>query len=197
MPMLTNPPAAIETIYPGIAPSQYRFFTIDGITTLEWLSPDIEPDPQNWPTDAQLEAAEAAYQPASYLDGGEREPTVAELQANLLGAYYYLFWMAQKKIAATYALPQNNFFEIIRDPKTGQFTAEGRPEKAAKFSQVTGGNNRVKAQNLLNWESDVFDYLATRWSAIDPNGDFTGTGGIAPPTWASLDADIDANHPAP
>lgn len=129
----------------------------------------------------------------SRISGGPREPTSDEIAADLQTGYQYYFWKVQEKIKAVAAA--DNFMDVSID-QAGNFVATGAMEKAAKYAQLPAGPFKNRASSLLQWESDVWTYLQTRWAGIDPNGDFSG-GGATPPTWASLESDIDTNHPVP
>lgn len=129
----------------------------------------------------------------SYLDGGSRDPTSAEIAANLRVAYDYYFWKVQEKVKAVAA--NNMFLEVKRDAE-GRFSKVGTMEKAAKYGQLATGAFKARANQLMKWESDVWTYLQTRWMAIDPSGNFTG-GGVTPPTWSQLEADINTTYPVP
>lgn len=187
---INNPVKAIKTLYPSINDKQYRFRDDGFGVYLEWLDPSLG-DP---PTQSELEAAELAYLEPSYLTGGSREPGLADIQANLLAAYDYFRYRVGKKIKSV--AKDAGFSEVSRNEK-GEFVETGIIEKAAKYSQVTASPFRARASALIKWESDVWAYLQSRWTAIDPRGDFTGFDGVTPPTWPMLENDIDTNFPAP
>lgn len=200
---LTNPTNAIKHLYPDISRDQYKFrdrsdeigedeqgnpIVWDGVY-LEYLDPALGTPP----TQAELEQAEIDYQPPSKLTNGTREPTVAEITANLQSGYFYYIEKVQAKVKKVAF--NNGIVSISRDANGNQLV-EGSMEKAAKAAQLTGRQSTARYRDLLSWEQDVWEYLTSEWALIDPNGDFTG-GGATPVDWATLEAQIDANHPAP
>lgn len=146
------------------------------------------------PTQDELDAAEIAYLPPSILQGGEREPMLAELEVDLRKAYDFYFSQVQKKVRKV--AMNAGYFEMTQDSK-GNYTKTGSMEKAAKYAHILTGPFRARCIQLLQWESDVWEYLIGRWQLIDPRGDFTGFDGQTPPTWSQLENDIDTEHPEP
>lgn len=181
----------LRHLYPGIRYDQFdiqRDNNTDG-PYLKWLDPALGTPP----TQSELVAAVAAYQSPSLLTNGTREPTVAEIAANLQAGYFYYIEKVQAKVKQVAF--NNGIVSISRDANGNQ-VIEGSMEKTAKAAQLTGRQNTARYRDLLSWEQDVWEYLTSEWALIDPNGDFTG-GGATPVDWATLEAQIDANHPAP
>lgn len=201
---ISNPEKAITHLYPDITEEQFKFRDRRGETgideegnpyiitniELEYLDPSLG-DP---PTQAELEQAELDYVAPSYLNKGTREPGLSEIERDLRAAYDYFRWRVGEKVRKV--AKNDGYSEIFRDEK-GNFVERGVMEKAAKYAQLLTGPFRRRATELLNWESDVWAYLQTRWQQIDPRGDFTGFDGATPPTWPQLENDIDTNHPEP
>lgn len=175
----------------SVRPDQYRIRRHDdGQVHVDYLDPALGLPP----TPAELAAADVAYVPPSYLDGGTREPTSAELQSNLPVAFNYYFWRVQEKTSAEAA--QKNYVNVTRDSDTGLFVRQGNTEKAAKYGILNGRRYSQRSRDFTGWEADVFEYVEDQWNLIDPNGDFSG-GGIIPPDWPTLEAQIDTLFPVP
>lgn len=184
---------ACEHLFPGAVSSGQIKLQDDSDGNGPYIS-YFDPALGTQPTQAELAAAEIAYRPPSHLDGGEREPTLSEIEQNILGAYRYFKWRVGQKVKAV--AQRYGYSQVDRDSK-GNFVETGQMEKAAKYAAVQGSPFRAQSNAMLKWESDVWTYLQTRWQAIDPRGDFTGFDGVTPPTWPQLENDIDTNHPEP
>lgn len=187
---LSNPTNAINHIYPGIQKDQYTFRDDGSGIYLGYLDPALG-DP---PTQAELEQAELDYVAPSYLDGGTREPGLSDIEQNLLATYNYFRWRVGEKVKEV--AKRYGFSKIERD-SAGNFVETGQMEKAAKYKGQQNSPFASISSQMTEWESDVWEYLQTRWALIDPRGDFTGFDGVTPPTWPQIENDIDTYHPEP
>lgn len=175
---LTNPTAAIKHLYPGIKDSQFSFKKNREGIVLEWIDPAIEPDKESYPAHAELESAEQAWTPPSILDGGAREPTSAELDANrTLADIYY-------KLKIQTMLDEEAGFYGFGSPKINPLTKRlefvADINSAAKYTAIAGPF-RANASKLALWASDVWAEAAridAQWKG----------GAIQAPSWGELRA---------
>ena len=181
---------ALKHLYPAITNQQFSLRDDGEGPYLEWLDPALG----TAPSDAELARAEAAYVAPSYLDAGEREPGLSDIESNLRESYNYFRWRVGQKVKAVAS--RNGMFEVVR-LANGKFEEVPIMEKAAKYAQVAGSPFGNSSRAMMQWESNVWTYLQTRWVAIDPRGNFTGFDGVTPPTWPQLQNDIDKLYPEP
>ena len=150
---LTNPKQAITHLYPGIKENQYSFRDDGAGVFLERLDPSFGTPP----THAELEAAEAAWVAPSILEGGNREPTSAELDAQPEKAVLYYKMKIQAMLDAEAGRRQ--FGEVVVDGDGRELKFVGKMNSVAKYPGKS--NFGQEANALLTWVDQVWK------SAID------------------------------
>lgn len=173
---------ACEHLYPGAIDSGQIKLQDDSDGNGPYIA-YFDPALGTQPTQSELDAAEIAYQPPSILEGGDREPTTAELDANkALGVLYYMTKVQDhvNQVAASF-----NFGNASINPRTKALEFSGDINNIAKYLNRQTGQNGQLARTLETWNDDV--WLTLRSIQADWLADV-----ITAPTWPELLAQLPA-----
>lgn len=181
MPLVT-PGNAFRQLYPGIEDHQWQLRDDGAGAYVFWMDPAIEPEPANYPTFVQLEAAELSYRGPSILEGGEREPDVDDIDFDRVSAQLFFELRVREHVDAFAGTAGYRRVDI--NPADGYLRSRDDANLVAKY---TSGSRRYQynAQLIADWVSECWEYYEDQRNLWLADGRRTFT-------WAVLEAELPA-----